>query len=242
MKKQVTFAESQVVHRLHQDEAFPRGAGTNGTNMAVVKESRHRHASINFSNGLNIARPPATRCEPQLQHVTTVRIPQSVTAAPFLKHAALTPAQKEFLRTIAVSHSSALVRSLITQHYMNVLHRCTRAGDLAGTSGASPGTDAGHKHQSEVREKINTAARNPGKSFLPKIPNRPANQSASTQRKTKTRATTSASARRKRARRSRIKLLEEEEEEEEEGPDDSLTECVRSLSVGDWDEDAFLDL
>lgn len=55
--------------------------------------------------------------------MTTVQIPKTMTAAPFLKHAALTPAQKEYLYTIAASHSSAHVRDLITQHYMNVLHR-----------------------------------------------------------------------------------------------------------------------
>ena len=48
--------------------------------------------------------------------------------------------------------------------------------DTAGTS--SPETNEGEKHRSEVssrgkhQEKINPRAKNPGKSFFPKIPNR----------------------------------------------------------------------
>ncbi|KAM4541689.1 protein FAM216A [Odontesthes bonariensis] len=68
MRKQVTFAENQMVHILHHDEALPR-------------------------------------------------------------HAALTPAQREYLYTIAASYSTAHVRSLISQHYMNVLHRSIQAGE-----------------------------------------------------------------------------------------------------------------
>lgn len=37
----------------------------------------------------------------------------------------------------------------------------------------------------------------------------------------------------------RIRLLEEEDEE---GLDDSLSECLSSLSLGDWDDDTFSDL
>uniref|UniRef100_A0A671WGC3 Protein FAM216A n=1 Tax=Sparus aurata TaxID=8175 RepID=A0A671WGC3_SPAAU len=67
--------------------------------------------------------------EPQLQHVTTITIPKTMTGAPFLRHSALTPAQKEYLYTIAASSSTTHVRNLITQHYMNVLHRCVCTGD-----------------------------------------------------------------------------------------------------------------
>uniref|UniRef100_A0A4W6ECW5 Uncharacterized protein n=1 Tax=Lates calcarifer TaxID=8187 RepID=A0A4W6ECW5_LATCA len=80
-------------------------------------------------SGLKINRAPAARKEPQLQHLTPIQIPKAMTAAPFLKHAALTPGQKEYLYTIAASYSTAHVRNLITQHYMNVLHRCIRAGE-----------------------------------------------------------------------------------------------------------------
>lgn len=153
-------------------------------------------ASMNFNNGLKINRLPAARRDPQLQHVTTVQIPKTMTAAPFLKvqlyvsshhcplcysvsdplmslikqpividliqtserslersrgfgmwvgipavkpdlcpqHTALTPAQKEYLYTIAASYSTTHVRNLITQHYLNVLRRCTRTGEEKGSS------------------------------------------------------------------------------------------------------------
>ncbi|XP_070777207.1 protein FAM216A [Enoplosus armatus] len=240
MKKQVTFAESRTVHRLHQIEALPRGTGMNESNMAL------KDASATFSNGLKINRPPAARCEPQVRHETAVQIPKTMTAAPFLKHTALTPAQKEYLYTIAASYSTAHVRNLITQHYMNVLHRCIRAGynperdDVVVTPVSSPGTDESDKHKvpsrAKHKEKMNTSARNPGKSFLPKLPNRQARLSTSSvsqQRTMKKSTTTSPTLRRK--RRARIKLLEEEEEEEE-GLDDSLSECLSSLSTGEWDD------
>lgn len=35
--------------------------------------------------------------------------------------------------------------------------------------------------------------------------------------------------------------IREEEEEEEEGLDVSLSECVSSVSIGEWDEDALSD-
>ncbi|XP_029317005.1 protein FAM216A [Cottoperca gobio] len=109
MKKQVTFIKSQTTLRLRQDEDLPRSAGTSEAKM---------DAGVNVNNGLKIHRP--ARCE--AQHVTTVEIPKTMTAAPFLKHAALTPAQKEYLYTVAAAYSAAHVRQLITQHYMNVLH------------------------------------------------------------------------------------------------------------------------
>ncbi|XP_073338819.1 protein FAM216A [Pagrus major] len=208
---------------------------------------------MNFNNGLKTSRSAAVRSEPQLQHMTTIKIPKTMTAAPFLKHSALTPAQKEYLYTIAASSSATHVRNLITQHYMNVLHRCIRTGcnpegdDTVGTS--LPETNDG-KHRPEVssrvkhKEKINTSAKNPGKSFLPKIPNRRAgisNTSATKQRSMKKPTTTSPTVRRKSPRRVRIRLLEEEEQEEE-GLNDSLSDCLSSLSVGEWDDDVLLDL
>ncbi|XP_051241359.1 protein FAM216A [Dicentrarchus labrax] len=248
MKKQVTFAEKKTVHRRHQDEALPRGSGMNESKM---------DANVNFNNGWKINRSPAARCEAQLQHLTTIQIPKTITAAPFLKHAALTPAQKEYLYTVAASYSTAHVRNLITQHYMNVLHRCIQTGynperdDLTGTSVTSPDkTDKSNKHRSHIpaarakhKEKINTKGRNPGKSFLPKIPNMRAripNTSAPTQRNMKKR-TLSPILRRKSPTRARMRLLEKEEEEEE-GLDDSLSECLSSLSLGEWNDDTFSDL
>ncbi|XP_040916029.1 uncharacterized protein LOC121196898 [Toxotes jaculatrix] len=247
MKKQVTFARSHSVHRLHRDQALPRNTGMNQSKIASK------------DGDLKINRPSAARTEPELQHVTVIQIPKSMAAAPFLKHAALTPAQREYLYTIASSYSTAHVRNIITQHYMNVLHRCVRAGysrdrdDLSVTSVTSPeneGENRQSKPQSEVssrakhKGKINTGVRHPGKSFLPQIPNRQArtsNTSASKHRKMKKR--TSPTLRRK-SQRVRIRLLEEEEEEEEEeeGLDDFLSESLSSLSVGEWDDDTVSDL
>lgn len=54
--------------------------------------------------------------------------------------------------------------------------RIPEGDDTVGTS--LPETNEGERHRSEVssqgkhKEKINTSAKNPGKSFLPKIPNR----------------------------------------------------------------------
>ncbi|XP_039641334.1 uncharacterized protein LOC120548888 [Perca fluviatilis] len=180
MKKQVAFAENQTTHRLHHAEAMQRSTAMNESKMAL------KDAGVYFNNGLKFNRLPAARCEPttQLQHVTTIQIPKTITAAPFLKHAALTPAQKDYLYTMAASYSTTHVRHLITQHYMNVLHRRIRAGynpereDLAVCSVILPGTDKTDKPCSEVptkarhKDKIKTSARNTGKSFLPKIPNR----------------------------------------------------------------------
>ncbi|XP_050934266.1 protein FAM216A isoform X2 [Lates calcarifer] len=154
MKKQVTFAESQTVHRLQQDKAVPR-TGMNELKMAC-KDS-----------GLKINRAPAARKEPQLQHLTPIQIPKAMTAAPFLKHAALTPGQKEYLYTIAASYSTAHVRNLITQHYMNVLHRCIRAGyspnrdDLVVTSVTLPENES-EKHQSKTQSEISSGEKTQG--------------------------------------------------------------------------------
>ncbi|XP_071353758.1 protein FAM216A isoform X2 [Trachinotus anak] len=189
MKKQVTFAESQTVHRLHHDDALPRSVETKSD------------AGTNFYSGVKINTSPTARTEPQLQHLTMIQIPKTMTAAPFLKHTALTPAQKEYLYTVAASCSTAHVRSVITQHYMNVLHRRIQAGynrdrdDLVVTS---PENDS-EKSQSQVSSRVkhkgkrNTSARHPGKSSLPKIPNRqarPSSTSASKHRKMKKRTTT----------------------------------------------------
>ncbi|TKS87180.1 Protein FAM216A [Collichthys lucidus] len=149
MKKQVTFAESRKIRRLYQDDT--RTAETNETKGAL------KDACMNFNSGVKANR-----------HEATIQIPQTMTAAPFLKHAALTPAQKEYLYTIAASYSTAHVRDLITQHYMNVLHRCIPTG-------------------------------------------------------------------------ARITLLEDEDEDEK-GLNDSLSDCLSSLSVGEWDDDTFSDL
>ncbi|XP_069391640.1 protein FAM216A [Paralichthys olivaceus] len=137
------------------------------------------------NSGLKTNRSAAAAAETQTHQITTIRIPETMTAAPFLKHSALTPAQREYLYTVSASCSSAHVRGLITRHYMNVLHRCKRAGfnsdshDLIVTSVTSPESEGEKRQttkQSDVssrarhKAKISTSARHPGKSFLPKIP------------------------------------------------------------------------
>nr|XP_029136217.1 uncharacterized protein LOC114921085 [Labrus bergylta] len=151
MKKQVTFAEGQTVYRLHQDDAFQRSIG--------MKESR-------MAARLKTQRPNVKRCEPQLHDVKTVQIPQTMTAGPFLKHTALTPAQKEYLYTIAASYSTAHVRDLINQHYMNVLHRCIPTGhdperdDLVVPSSVNlPGTEGEANIHQECFPQLNTKRR-----------------------------------------------------------------------------------
>ncbi|TKS87212.1 Protein FAM216A [Collichthys lucidus] len=190
MKKQVTFAESRKIRRLYQDDT--RTAETIETKGAL------KDACMNFNSGVKANR-----------HGATIQIPQTMTAAPFLKHAALTPAQKEYLYTIAASYSTAHVRDLITQHYMNVLHRCIPTGSkpdrdhLDVTSVTLPTTDVSVKPRLEVparpkqEKKINAGAR--------------------------------------------ITLLEDEDEEEEK-LNDSLSDCLSSLSMGEWDDDTFSDL
>ncbi|KAM7403715.1 hypothetical protein PAMA_004248 [Pampus argenteus] len=185
---------------------------------------------VNFKNDLKIHGLQSERCEPKLQH-----------------HTALTPAQKQYLYTVAASYSTTHVRNLITQHYMNVLHRCIRAGYNPERDNNPVGTSP--KHPSDVpsrvkhKEKLNTGTRNPGKSFLPKIPNGQASHSNNTplskHRKMKKHAATSPSLSRKSPRTgARIKL----EEEDDYGPDDYMNECMSSLSMAEWDDDTFSDL
>ena len=53
--------------------------------MSVFSPTALKDGGVNFNNGVKTSRPPAARCEPQLQHVSTVKIPKGMTAAPFLK-------------------------------------------------------------------------------------------------------------------------------------------------------------
>ncbi|XP_028251971.1 protein FAM216A-like isoform X2 [Parambassis ranga] len=198
-----------------------------------------------------------------LKDVGAVQIPKAMTAAPFLQHSALTPAQKEYLYSIAATYSSAHVRSLITQHYMNVLRRCVRAGgatpDRDGrvvTSEASTENQR-EKHklktQPEVKPtakqkgKVNT--RQSGKSFLPTIPKRPTRPLktlATKHKKTKNQETMPQTLRRQNPTGARTSLVDEveEDEDEDESLDDSLSDCLSFLSLGDWDDDddSFSDL
>ncbi|XP_058470685.1 uncharacterized protein LOC131444415 [Solea solea] len=177
MKKRVTFAGGQMIHRLHGDDTLQRNSG-----MKEQKTDNQITGLKDVAADFNGNRRQAARTEPQIQHVT-VQIPKTVSTGPFLKHSALTPAQRKFLFSVSSSSSSAHVRGLITQHYMNVLHRCIRADDLAVTSVTSPDLTESRKHQtlmtradisSKMKHNENIhSAKHPEKSFLPKLPNNP---------------------------------------------------------------------
>lgn len=247
MKKQVTFAESDPVHRIHQDEALPRLC-------SELQESKTALTASTLS-GFKLHRVSAAKRETQLRHGVTIHIPKTLTSAPFLKHTELTPAQREYLYTVAASYSPEHVRNLINQHYMNVLHRCIRTDcspereEPLVTSQTALETDEREQTPSDLpvrpkrESKSNAGAKNPGKSILPKISTRAArisNSSASKQTKVKKRTkTASSSVRGKSPRRLRMmKLLEEEDDE----LNDSLSECMSSLSIGEWEDDIFSDL
>ncbi|KAM9707531.1 protein FAM216A isoform 2-T2 [Menidia menidia] len=117
MRKQVTFAETQTVHVLHHEMPLKRGTEIERSEMALNRTD----------NGLKMNSAQASRSKKHRSQYKVVHVPKAMTAAPFLQHTALTPAQREYLYTIAASYSSAHVRSLITQHYMNVLHRRIQA-------------------------------------------------------------------------------------------------------------------
>ncbi|XP_029900634.1 protein FAM216A-like [Myripristis murdjan] len=230
MKKQVTFAENQNMHRAHHREALQRCETTYMSKTEL----------------------PASRHEPKLQGVVTVHIPKTVTAGPFLKHAELSPAQREFLYTVAASCSGERVRSLITRHYLNVLHRSAAAGfgvdrdDVFVIPDVQTGEehDEREKHDSELpnwTKQTNSGAKNPGKSLLPKIPTGQirSNTTSTPKIKKSKKHTTRVPSLKRSPPRWRTKLLEEEEEDE---PDESMSECMSSLSMGDDDNDTLTDL
>ncbi|XP_039897406.1 protein FAM216A isoform X2 [Simochromis diagramma] len=181
----------------------------------LLTEFQNRAGNVN--SGLKISRPAD-------QRLTAIQIPTSVTTASFLKHTALTPAQRKYLYSIAASYSTEHVRRLVTQHYMNVQHRCIRAdynhkrGILFEASVASPENDREY-HLSKTQSEVSSGSKNKSK--------------------------TSAKHSRKPSQRTekpgaRIRLSDEEEEQG--GPNDSLSECLSSLSVGGWDGDSLSDL
>uniref|UniRef100_A0A3B3RY96 Uncharacterized protein n=1 Tax=Paramormyrops kingsleyae TaxID=1676925 RepID=A0A3B3RY96_9TELE len=64
----------------------------------------------------------------EIQQLTAIHIPKSMMAAPFLQHPSLTPGQKQYLYSIANVYSTVHMRTLMKQHYLNVLHRCISKG------------------------------------------------------------------------------------------------------------------
>ncbi|XP_028995025.1 protein FAM216A isoform X2 [Betta splendens] len=186
-----------------------------------------------------------TRHSPALKpagvHLDTHRLPTArpdsqTTAGPFRKHAAPTPAQRQYLCTIAASYSPAHVRKLLAQHYVSILNRSIRTGIITDRDNlvvASQEENHLSKSQSEVlsagkqKGKTKSNTKHSKKIFLPKIP-----LSNSVPKKKKTKKHTTASPKTKPTPRARIRRAMEEKEEE--GLNGSLTECLSSLSVGGW--------
>lgn len=84
----------------------------------------------------------------------------TVTAAPFLNHTVLTPAQREFVHAVAASHSAAHARRLITQHYLNVLHSCVQTGSKPEDVDAADKSVPHHPEaQKERSKKMNSRGR-----------------------------------------------------------------------------------
>ncbi|TWW72460.1 hypothetical protein D4764_16G0009570 [Takifugu flavidus] len=178
--KRVRFAVTQKVQRRHQDEDLSRTAGTNESQTALTDNTAAR-----------------------LQQDAALPIPGAVSTAPFLKHTALTPAQREYLCNIAASHSDTHVRGLITQHYMNVLHRCTPSGGSRSVGARADGL--GVVHGNETQAELCPGA---------KVKNKKTN-SKRADRSPPSFRPSNASIRRKKSSSSRqratIRLLEEEE-------------------------------
>ncbi|KAJ8384925.1 hypothetical protein AAFF_G00197330 [Aldrovandia affinis] len=78
----------------------------------------------NQDNGLNDPMLPPQLQSSQTQRMETIHIPMALAAGPFLQHTRLTPGQKRYLCSIA---NTEHVRRVMQQHYLNVLHRCTKA-------------------------------------------------------------------------------------------------------------------
>ncbi|KAL3969152.1 hairy and enhancer of split related with YRPW motif [Sarotherodon galilaeus] len=192
----------------------------------------------NVNSGLKISRPAD-------QRLTDIQIPTSVTTASFLKHTALTPAQRKYLYSIAASYSTEHVRSLVTQHYMNVQYRCIRADYnhkrdiLLEASVASPGNDR-EDHLSKTQSEVSSRSKNKSK-ISARHSGKPLSQR--TKKPGETSFNTSASTHRKPKKGTFPSLIRLSDEEEEQGrPTDSLSECLSSLSVGGWDGDSLCDL
>ncbi|XP_034167038.2 protein FAM216A isoform X2 [Pangasianodon hypophthalmus] len=86
---------------------------------------------LNFKNpeyGLKNLRQRTGPLQPQ--HFNTIDIPKAMLTAPFLQYSALTPGQKRYLCSICEAYSEAHMRTLMQQHYLNVLHRSIRTGNF----------------------------------------------------------------------------------------------------------------
>ncbi|XP_062339873.1 protein FAM216A isoform X1 [Osmerus eperlanus] len=232
MKKQVTFANvvkfHNNVHGHQQDNPMYTG----------LQYSKRAPGSVNLSSGLRTLRLPAPS-----RHMKTIHIPKTIAKAPFLENSYLTPGQRRYLHTIADTCSTGHVHKLIQQHYMNVLHRCIQAGqhlvkdDIVGNQEVE---SLPNENESEIQKQSGPKNRErkssvrSGKTTLPKIPNRHSrtfsDNSPSKHRKAK-KHTANRVATMKKPKPGRSKLWEDDLPFDLEEADDSLSECLSSLSM-----------
>ncbi|XP_055015260.1 uncharacterized protein LOC129410648 [Boleophthalmus pectinirostris] len=219
-------------------------------------------------------------------HRATVHIPRGMAMAPFLKHSGLTPAQREYLYSVAATYSGDRVRDIITTHYMNILHRCIRAGHtVEKVYSLAPVTlpQMVEPPQTEVESNPNTqnkptsskqkgktsiAAKNYGKTILPKINKRQPRLKTPVSKQRKKQTTPPKLKKKSPSVSTRVLSPDEDDEdedwlkdwldddeeeeekekerrggrEEEEEEEQSLKECLSdglsSLSLTDWDSDS----
>uniref|UniRef100_A0A8C9RDQ6 Protein FAM216A-like n=2 Tax=Scleropages formosus TaxID=113540 RepID=A0A8C9RDQ6_SCLFO len=74
---------------------------------------------------------PQPKPTSESHQMATIHIPKSMLTAPFLQHPSLTAGQKRYLYSIANVYSTRHMRALMKQQYLDVLHRCIRAGQCS---------------------------------------------------------------------------------------------------------------
>uniref|UniRef100_A0AAV2JI98 Uncharacterized protein n=1 Tax=Knipowitschia caucasica TaxID=637954 RepID=A0AAV2JI98_KNICA len=107
MKKQVTFAQSRTEKLQRHKFSLPTES------KSAADEWRLEPRRFSTPSG----------------HKGAVHIHQSLATAPFLTRSSLTPAQRQYLYSVASSQSPDRVRDLICSHYLNIVHRCTSTED-----------------------------------------------------------------------------------------------------------------
>ncbi|XP_046870920.1 protein FAM216A [Hypomesus transpacificus] len=239
MKKQGTFANvvkfHHNVHGHQQDSPMSRYTG--------LQYSKRAPDSVNLSSGLRTLRLPAPS-----RHMKTIHIPKTMAKAPYLANSYLTPGQRRYLHTIADTCSMEHVHKLIQQHYMNVLHRCIQAGQHLVKDDIMENLEVEslpYEHESEIQKHSGPKNRErkgsvlSGKTTLPKIPNRHlrtfSDNSPSKQRKAK-KHTANRVATMKKPKPRRFELWKDDLPFDLEA-DDSLSECLSSLSMREEEYD-----
>ncbi|XP_061115566.1 uncharacterized protein LOC133140047 [Conger conger] len=134
MRKQVTFVEENCngEHLIqHENSRYlaTRSAGPcpqRGKYVGSDSLSSGHDTSVRGQRRSHFKAPPQQMSE--AHQIKTINIPKSLMAAPFLQHPSLTYGQKRYLYSIANVYSTEHMQKLMKRHYLNVLHRCIRAG------------------------------------------------------------------------------------------------------------------